>query len=113
LAALTLLNDPTCVEAARVFAARILQEGGDTTDSRLAYAYRRALSRLPDDVEQHTLEELLDASREHYATQRDGAGQLVQVGLSPRVANLDPVELAAWTAVARAILNLNEAITRN
>eukprot|EP00913_Durusdinium_trenchii_P008903 g8369.t1 len=51
IAAMTLLNDPTFVEAARVFAARILRNAGPSTDARLDYAFRLAVSRTPDAFE--------------------------------------------------------------
>jgi hypothetical protein len=57
--ALVLLNDPTYVEAAQAFAARILREGGKGTDERLAWAYARALSREPSADERRILAELL------------------------------------------------------
>jgi hypothetical protein len=113
LAALTLLNDPTFVEAARALAARILREGGDSTDNRLAYAFRLAVSRLPDDRERAVLQGLLESSRAHYRVEREAASQLVRIGESPPANEPDAAELAAWTAVARAILNLSETTTRN
>jgi hypothetical protein len=56
--ALVLLNDPTYVEAARAFAARIVREGGKATPERLAWAYARALSRAPAPQEVRLLSEL-------------------------------------------------------
>ena len=113
LAALTLLNDPTFVEAARVLAERILHEGGASTDSRLDDAFRRAVSRRPDDHERNLLSRLLAASREAYEADEAAAEELLATGQAPVAADIDTVELAAWTAVARAILNLSETITRN
>jgi hypothetical protein len=112
LAALALLNDPSFVEAARVFAARVLREGGATEADRIAWAWRTALSRPPDQREAAALSRLYRQSRERYAADPAAAGQLLGVGLAPRPGDLDAADLAAWTAVARAILNLNEAITR-
>jgi hypothetical protein len=113
LAALTLLNDPTFVEAARAFAARVLFEGGSTTDEQLDFAYRLAVSRSPDDFEARILTVLLAESRKAFSASRESAQQLVSTGQAP-VDNKHPAaELAAWTTVARAILNLNETNTRN
>ena len=86
LAALVLLNDPTFVESAKFFAQRILKEGGSSTDSRLAFAFRQAVSRKPDDFERKTLKQLFTAPETR-----------------------DEQE---WTTVARAILNLAETNLR-
>lgn len=112
-AALVLLNDPTFLEAARVFAVRILKEGGASTDDRLRWAWRVALSRDPQDRELTTLETLLQQDLAEFKADPQSAEQLLKVGLAPLPAELAPAELAAWTSVARAIFNLNEFITRN
>lgn len=112
-AALVLLNDPTFVEAARAFAARILCEGGTTVKERLNFAFRQAVSRDADPEEQDELEYLLEQNSSYYRDHREAASQLLGVGLTPVPDHLDKTELASWTLVARAILNLNEVITRN
>jgi Protein of unknown function (DUF1553) len=112
LAALVMLNDPTFVEAARAFAGRILQEGGSTTTDRINFAFRQATSREADAEERRSLEQLLTESQNYYG-QNDAAIELLNVGIVKNPANLDQRELAAWTIVARAILNLGEVITRN
>ena len=113
LAALTLLNDPTFVEAARAFASRILSEGGATTKERLDFAYRLAVSRTPDEFELKILSTLLAGSRTRFSASKDSAQQLVATGQAPVDGEHPAAELAAWTSVARAILNLNETNTRN
>ncbi|MFM1918838.1 MAG: hypothetical protein RLZZ303_472 [Candidatus Hydrogenedentota bacterium] len=112
LQALVLLNDPTFVEAARVFAQRILEQGGQSLDARLDYAFERALSRRPEPEERELLAGLLESQRAHYASAPDAAVDFVTVGQAPLPAGIPAPELAAWTAVARAILNLHETITR-
>ena len=112
-AAMTLLNDPTFVEAARVFAELILREGGETADAQLEFAYRRAVSRKPSDEERELLGRLLASNLQVYRTQVEQARRLVHVGQSSPDANLDTASLASWTAVARAILSMNETMTRN
>jgi hypothetical protein len=111
-AALVMLNDPSFVEAARVFATRILQEGGHTTADRLNFAFRQATSRTPDDSERQLLEDLLQRSHKYYE-QNDEADELLNVGIAKLPTDVDKRELAAWTLVARAILNSGEVITRN
>jgi mono/diheme cytochrome c family protein len=110
--ALALLNDPTYVEAARVFAERILREGGASVERRLRWAYERALGRPPREEEARILGTLLRAHGAQYRAHPRAAGRLVRTGFAPAGGDLDVVELAAWTSVARAILNLPEVITR-
>jgi hypothetical protein len=112
LQALTLLNDPSFVEAARVFAQRIMREGGDDDAERIAWAYRQAVSREPAPEVQATLANLFAAQSDHYRAHREAAEALVRVGLAPVPADLAVEEWAAWTAVARTILNLHEVVTR-
>jgi hypothetical protein len=111
--ALVLLNDPTYVEAARVFAARILRDGGATVSSRLRWAYARALQRAPAADEERVLGELLSRARGQFRKDPGSAERLVAAGRYPVPKDLPAVELAAWTQVARAILNLPELVTRS
>jgi hypothetical protein len=113
LQALVLLNDPTYVEAARVFAERILRDGGRGFESRVRFAYARALQRAPAAAEERVLADLLRRAREQFARDPMAAKRLVSVGQRPLAKGGSPVELAAWTQVARAILNLPELVTRS
>ncbi|APZ94702.1 PSD1 and planctomycete cytochrome C domain-containing protein [Fuerstiella marisgermanici] len=114
LAALTLLNDPTFVEVARAFADRILTEtDGKSDDSRFDHAMQLATSRLPDARERQLFSDLLQASRSYYKAHPAEAEKALGVGLAPQPKRLDSVEMASWMAVSRAILNLDETITRN
>jgi hypothetical protein len=110
--ALVLLNDPTYVEAARVFAARILKDGGSNSSERLNWAYRHALSRSPRDQEQTLLLALLDKHARQYRQDTEAAKALLKTGDFSAPTDLDVAELAAWTSIARVILNLHETITR-
>ncbi|MEM0913269.1 MAG: PSD1 and planctomycete cytochrome C domain-containing protein [Planctomycetota bacterium] len=113
LQALTLLNDPTFVEAARVFAERIMDEGGQDVSQRIHWAFRVMVARDPSTEESRVLESLYDEQHARYVDRPDAASALLGVGLSASDESLDPVELAAWTAVARTLLNLHETITRD
>ena len=113
LAALTLLNDPTFVEAARAFATRCLQVNADAEDNRLTWAFQTAVTRPPTTAELQVLAALLVKNRELLKDQAAAASSLVQVGISKPDGGIDTTELAAWTAVCRAILNLAETNTRN
>jgi hypothetical protein len=111
--ALVLLNDPSYVEAARSFAARILREGSGDDTARLTWAWRQALARAPLDSELSALRRLLETQRSAFAKDPDAASQFTRTGKAPTPAGLDPVLWAAWTDVARALLNLHETITRS
>jgi hypothetical protein len=112
LAALALLNDPTFVEAARVLGQRTLAEGGKTDAERLSFAFQQVTSRNPDEFETKTLAKVLEKNRAVYVADAKAAGELLKVGLAPLPKDVDATELAAWTAVGRALLNLSETITR-
>ena len=111
--ALVLLNDPSYVEAARSFAARILREGSGDDTARLTWAWRQALARAPLDSELSALRRLLESQRTAFAKDPEAAAQFTRTGKAPAPAGLDPVQWAAWTDVARALLNLHETITRS
>ena len=110
--ALTLLNDPSYVETARVFASRIIQEGGESVADRINWAYQWTLSRLPEPKELEIVTNLYEKHRAEYISNVDAADALVATGEAPLTEDIAPDELAAWTSVARVILNLHETITR-
>jgi hypothetical protein len=111
--ALTLLNDPTYVEAARVFAERIVASGGNDLQARLQYAWRTALGRPAKAEEIRVLSDLYEKHRQEYGADAKAAEAIVSAGEAPRAKGVDTVELAAWTSVSRTLLNLHETITRN
>ena len=110
--ALTLLNDPTYVEAARVFASRIINEGGETPTERINWAYQSALSRLPQLKELELMNALYEKHQSEFTGNLEAAEALVTTGETAATEAVEPNELAAWTSVARVILNLHETITR-
>ncbi|HWQ36817.1 MAG TPA: DUF1553 domain-containing protein [Blastocatellia bacterium] len=112
LQALILMNDPTYIEAARALAARTLREGGKDANSRLTFAFRQATARKPAAEELRVLNELLKQQLGRYRSDQKAAELLLKVGESPVDAKPDKTELAAWTMVMSAILNLDETITR-
>ena len=106
--ALTLLNDPTFVEAARAMAARLLVlPSGD----RLSQGFRLAMGRDIKASERPSMEKLIGDQTAYYKTNPAEAAKLIKVGFSQSLAN-DPAELAAWTQACRVLLNSHEAITR-
>ncbi|TWU23758.1 PSD1 and planctomycete cytochrome C domain-containing protein [Bythopirellula polymerisocia] len=114
LAALVLLNDPNSVEAARAFASRILSnEMAPDDNERIECAFREAVSRLPDDRQYQVLADLLSESRSYCAANPLACEELLGVGMSTVGKEHPPEELASWTTVCRAILNMSETTTRN
>jgi hypothetical protein len=112
LQALTLLNDVTFVESARVLAERIMKQGATNPEDRITLAFRLATARNPS---AHELEVLAAGFRDHlahYRAQPQDAKRLTEAGESARDAALDQAELAAYTATTSLILNLDETITK-
>ena len=111
LQAFVTLNSTAFVEAARVFAERILREELGPED-RIDLAMEIALARPPSAVEKETLQGLLADMKAHYQTEPDEACRIIAVGEWPVATDFSPVTLAAWTSVAQAILNLDETQTK-
>ena len=111
LHALTTLNDPTWVEAARTLAEKSLIAAGDR-DGRLTHAFRRVLGRKPTGSDLDALKRMHARQLDIYGTDLDAARHLLAVGESPRDESLDPAGHAALTSVCLAIFNLDEALTR-
>ncbi len=111
--ALALLNDPIFVEAARVFAMQLAVDSSASDGERIEKAFQLALQRSPSIDETNLLVELLTRQRAHYGEHPSDALSLVSIGqTSPVQADIAP-EVAAWTAVTRAILNLHEFLNRS
>ena len=90
----------------------MLREGGDTPGQRANFGFRLVTSRHPNAAE---LDVLLSGLHNHLATYQDNqeaASQLIHVGESAADPNLAVTELAAYTAFANTLLNLDEVINR-
>jgi hypothetical protein len=111
LHALTTLNDPTWVEAARVLAEKSLKSSTDSA-TRLTHAFRRVLGRRPTDYDLEALARMHARQLAIYQADAEAAKQLLAVGESKRDEALDAAEHAALTSVCLAIFNLDEALTR-
>ena len=109
--ALVLLNDPTYVEASRAFAERLQKIDNDR--DKIQHAFRLALQRRATDDELAVLTLLLGKQRDFYRANVKDAEAFLRIGERPLPPNIVAAELAAWTNVTRAILNLHETITRN
>jgi hypothetical protein len=112
LQALALLNDPTYVEAARKLAERLLKDEPTDTD-RVELAYRLVMARRPSDREVAVLLRLLWTQRDRFTADPAAAKKFLAVGEAPPDPRFAAPELAAWSAVASVVLNLDEAVTRN
>jgi hypothetical protein len=111
-AALVLLNDPSFVEAARALAAMIMRESESDLLGGLIFAFDRVLNRAPSEDEIQILTALHDKHLQSYQQDQEAAVATQTVGASPPSEDLDPAQLAAWTSVARTMLNLHETIMR-
>jgi hypothetical protein len=112
LQALLTLNDVTFVEAARALAELALATDGMHDTGRIDAVYRRLLARRAAADEREVLLAALDRSRREFGADPDSADQLLGVGESKRDERIDPVEHAAWTSLALAVMNLDEAVTK-
>ena len=115
LQALTTLNEPIFNEAARALAVKALNEGGATDDARIAFAFRRVTARPPTKPETADLKSFLTRQQERLAEGwldvRAVAG--IDPAKTPSLPKgTTPNQLAAYTALSRVLLNLDETLTR-
>jgi hypothetical protein len=113
LQALALMNDPSYLEAARALAERMLIEGGETDEQRIAWGLQATLTRPARQEEIEILLMLLKKHLAEFEADVGSARKLISVGQYQPSAKIAPVTQAAWTSVARTLLNLHESITRN
>jgi hypothetical protein len=109
LQALTLLNDEGFVECSRALAARVLREAPLNDTARARHMVRLCLARAPSAWECRRLVAFFNEQQASLESAPDEARAIAGMEPSPgaRIA-----ELAAWTLVARVVLNLDEFITR-
>ena len=115
LQAFVTLNDPVFIETHQAMARRIvLKDGKDRTDvkDRLSLMFRLCLSREPTATELTALTQLHAESLEMYQKDTAAATKMATEPLGPVEAGADVVELAAWTAVANVVMNLDEFLMR-
>jgi hypothetical protein len=111
LQALTLLNDVTYVEAARILAQRVIKEE-KSTDARIKRAFQLVVARPPSDAERLILGQALDQHLTDFRKNPAAAKKLLHIGEKPADAKIDTGELAAYAQVCSLILNLDEAVTK-
>ena len=89
-----------------------MREGGSDLQGRIGWAFETALARRPTADEVRLLADLHEKHLAAFRTDEKVAKEFLAVGQKPMPADLEPADLAAWTSVARTILNLHETITR-
>ena len=112
LQALNLMNDVTYVEAARLLGERMIKEGGATPENRIAWAFRLATARQPDDSERRVLLGNLNAQLDYFQRHPQEAAGLLSVGAKRNDGKLSAAEVAAYSITASLLLNVDEVITK-
>jgi hypothetical protein len=112
LQALNLMNDVTFVEASRKLAERVIRDGGGKEQERMEFLYRTVLARPAAVKETEILIQALHRYRSRYLADPAAASEYLSNGDSPSAGGIDKAELAAWTAIASLVLNLDEAVTK-
>lgn len=114
LQSFVMLHDPQFVEAARQLAAKIMLDPNiknASTEAKIRFAFRTVLTRQPKGKELKVLQNTFESRKKLYQVSPEKAKKILAVGdsINPE---LDPVEQAAWTTVARILMNLSESLTR-
>jgi hypothetical protein len=112
LQALEGLNEPTLLEAARVFAQRILQHGGNSISQQVDFAFRLCEARAPSKPEEQRLIHFYQQQLDNFRKDPHSADTLLNIGSAERPPGLDSPHLAAWMMLANVLLNLDETITK-
>ncbi len=106
------MNDPVYVEAAQALARRIVREGGTDVAARVRYALQLCQCRPPRPDQVGPLVSLHDSELVRYRQDRAAAAALATDPIGPLPPGMDPADLAAWTAVANVLLNLDSVLTK-
>jgi len=111
LQALVTLNDPVYIETAQAL-ARIIAQGGVAVEEGIRLGFRRVLARAPSDAEVRPLSTLFQQALDAYTREPDKAAAFIAQPENPPPATIAAPTLAAWTAVANVLLNLDEALMK-
>jgi mono/diheme cytochrome c family protein len=106
------LNDPVYVEAAQALARRIVREGGADVASRVRYGLSLCLCRPPRPGQVEPLVALHAAELERYRKDRAAAASLATDPIGPLPPGMDAADLAARTAVANVLMNLDSVLSK-
>jgi hypothetical protein len=112
LQSLILLNDPQFTEAARWLAERMFKRGGSSIQAQLSYLFRTLTGRIPKESEMLVLEKMYREQHELFARDQQETLKLLTVGEKANDPSIHPVDLAAASVVANALLNFDDVIIR-
>ena len=107
------LADAAMPDDLRKFAERMLTEGGNSEESQLAFGFRLAVGRAPSSDELNVLRGSLHKYTDRFRQSPATAEEYVSHGEAPRNKSVDVVDLAARTAVASIILNMDETLSQD
>jgi hypothetical protein len=106
------MNDPVYVEASQALARRIVREGGSDVACRVRYALTLCQCRPPRPEQVEPLVSLYSAELDRYRKDRNAAMALAAEPIGPLPPGMDAADLAAWTAVANVLLNLDSVLSK-
>jgi hypothetical protein len=112
LQALTTLNEKTFVEAGQAMALRVMKEGGGDNSSRAAYAFELCTGRKPTASETGRLLKFWQEEYDYFENRTAAAVSVAVPNLTNMPADINLHKVAAWAMVSRAILNLDETVTK-
>jgi hypothetical protein len=112
LQALTTLNDEVFVEAAQAMANKLMTQGPKDPIGRAKLAFRLCVARQPEPKELGSILNFYDAQKKRFEKKELDPAQVALPDPSKPPKDMDLTELAAWTTVSRAMLNLDETLTR-
>ena len=112
LQALSLLNDPQFVEAAKALAVRMKKEGGNSVEEQIEMGFQLAVSRKPNENELKILSDLYKQEFDVFKKDENSALAYLSVGDYKLPDKLEPSEMAALTIVANTLFNMDEMYTK-
>jgi mono/diheme cytochrome c family protein len=112
LQALATLNEKTFVESAQAMALRVIKEGGTDNRSRTIYAFELCTGRKPRAFELNKLMKFWQEQYDYFENRTAAAVNVAVPDLKQMPEDVNLHKVAAWAMVSRAILNLDETITK-
>ncbi len=112
LQGLVLLNSPQFVEAARVFAAKLIAKHGSNDDALIREVFRNLTSRVPSESEWPILRELLSEQQKLFQSSPENAAEYLKIGQSKDKTKTDPVRVASVAVLVTALMNFDECVTK-